>query len=143
MKFHAPAILLMASSLWAQAPESSDRPLPRVAEMAIPIYPPLGRIAKITGKVEFLVKTDGTKISAIVKSSGPKQLVGNLGKQLMTWRFVPHEPMEFSITFDMNVAAESVCPPGKPDEIKLLLPSRVEMLVTNTMECDPVIQKSP
>ena len=143
MKFHNTAILLMASSLWAQTPEPSIRPLLRVAEMAIPKYPPLARIAKITGKVDFLVKTDGTKVSAIMKSSGPRQLVGELGKQLMTWRFEPHEPVEFTVTFDMNVAAESICPPGKPDEIKLLLPSRVEMLVTNTKECDPVYQKSP
>jgi hypothetical protein len=138
MRLQNAALFLMASSLWAQAPEPANRLLPRVAELAIPRYPPLARIAKISGRVDFLVKTDGTKISTILKSSGPKQLIANLEKQLMTWRFEPHEPMEFTVTFDMHVAAESICPPGKPDEIKLVLPSRVEMLVTNTKDCDPI-----
>ena len=137
------ALSMSSCSLVGQMPESSSSPLPRVEEMAIPKYPLLARVARITGKAEFHVRTDGIRISEIIKSVGPRQLLGDLAKQLATWKFVPHKPTDFTITFDLSLASESVCPPGKPDEIKLLLPNRIELFSTNVMECDPVIVKSP
>jgi hypothetical protein len=132
-----PLLLILASAgLRGNEPEYPSRP--RVLEMAVPAYPPLCKIARIEGQVDFIVQTDGTKISKVVTSQGPPMLVRALGKFLETWRFESHAPIQFGITFKMKVSPESVCPPGRPDEIKLILPTHIEMTGYPTKECDPV-----
>lgn len=133
-------------SLWVLSPtvsatecEQELLPRPRVVEMAVPQYPRMARISGITGTVRFLVKTNGAVIEKIVKSDGPPMLQRELSEFLKTWKFERHEPLEFQITFNMKRAGPSVCPPGKPDEIRLVLPCLVEMAFTGLMECDPVI----
>jgi len=137
-------LLFTAIPISLAAEEPAFRVRPRVIEMAVPQYPLLAKVGGVTGVVHFLVQTNGTTIESIIKSDGPPMLQRELTKFLMTWKFEKHTPVKFEITFQMKRAGPSVCPPGKPDEIKLILPSFVEMAFTGTMECDPVIaSKAP
>ena len=137
-----PLILGIATSIHALplGCEEINRPItPQVIEMAVPKYPASAKIANISGYVSFLVQTDGSKIEEVLRSFGPPMLVLELKKFISTWRFEPHKPKKFSIQFDMKFSGPAVCPPGKPDEIKLVLPSYIEMVATRTKECDPVL----
>ena len=141
MKFIPIAICLLFTSITnpIAAEEPALRAEPRVIEMAVPRYPSMARMSGVTGVVHFLVQTNGDTIEKIVKSDGPPMLRRELAEFLKTWRFEKHNPVEFEITFQMKRAGPSICPPAKPDEIKLILPSFVEMAFTGIMDCDPVI----
>jgi len=141
MKFipFAICILFASSTNPIAAEEPALRVEPRVIEMAVPRYPSMARMSGVTGVVHFLVQTNGDKIEKVVKSDGPPMLKRELAEFLKTWRFEKHNPLEFEITFLMKRAGPSICPPAKPDEIKLILPSFVEMAFTGIMDCDPVI----
>jgi len=132
-------LLALPPALFATEGEQVLLPGPRVIEMAVPRYPRMARISGITGTVHFFVKTNGTAIEKIIKSDGPPMLQRELAEFLKTWKFENHDPLEFQITFNMKRARPSVCPPGKPDEIRLVLPCLIEMAFTGLMECDPVI----
>jgi hypothetical protein len=141
MKFMplANCILFMAITNPIAGEEPVLRAEPRVIQMAVPRYPSMARMSSVTGVVRFLVKTNGDSIEKIVKGEGPPMLVRELAGFLKTWKFEKHAPVEFEITFLMRRAGPSICPPAKPDEIKLILPSFIEMAFTGIMDCDPVI----
>ena len=132
-------LLLATGASFLVGEEPVHRLGPQVIEMAVPRYPPMAKISNIYGVVHFLVQTDGTVIKKIVKSDGPPMLVRQLGLFLKTWKFEQHDPIEFEITFHMKTNGPAICPPGKPDEVKMVLPSFIEMTCTRVMECDPVI----
>ena len=141
MKFMPLAICFLFTALpnLLAAEEPTYRADPRVIEMAVPKYPAMARMSGVTGVVHFLVQTNGHTIEKIVRSDGTPMLKRELAEFLKTWKFEKHNPVEFEITFLMRRAGPSVCPPAKPDEIKLILPSYVEMAFTGIMDCDPVI----
>jgi len=134
--------LVSLPTLIGQEPQlPSLRVGPRVVKIGVPRYPEMSAASGISGTVKFLVRTNGQKIGNILKSQGPPMLVRELLTFLEAWEFEPHTPETFEITFKMKVTHDKVlCPPGAPDEIKLVLPSYVEMTHAGISECDPVIE---
>jgi len=116
---------------------------PKVLEMKVPTCPPLARIAGISGKVTFLVQTDGEKITEILKSEGPPQLQNQLVSQVMSWQFEKHNSLKFTITFEIAVIRQKPCEPSKPDEISMTLPSLLKITAYSSQECDPVDTAKP
>jgi len=116
---------------------------PVVLEMKAPTCPPMVRLSGISGTAKFLVRTDGHQIQEILKSDGPPMLQRQLPSQLMSWRFAEHSPLEFTITFKVTVVFRNPCDPRLPEEVKMVLPSLVEITSYSVGECDPVITPSP
>jgi len=119
--------------------EEVPRIHPIVLEMKPPICPPMVRLSGISGTAKFLVKTDGHKIQEILKSEGPPMLQRQIPSQLMTWRFEDHAPTEFTITFKITVVFRDPCASKRAEEVKMALPSSVEITTYSVGECDPVI----
>jgi hypothetical protein len=61
--------------------------LPILQESALPVYPPIGRAARITGKVVVAVTVSGGKVTGTEVKSGPRLLAGGAVANLQTWRF--------------------------------------------------------
>jgi hypothetical protein len=116
---------------------------PKVVQMDLVHYPAAARAAGVSGVVHFLVETDGKRVIRIIQSDGPPLLVKDLSRQISTWQFEPHCPTRFQVTFKMSVVRKNPCEPCDPDEIKLVLPSYVEITTCVAPECDPVVPKTP
>ena len=135
---------VLSCSLLANSPGDAQRPVhPKVIAMNPPTCPPMVRISHITGTAVFAVKTDGHKISEFLRSQGPPMLVRQLPKQLSSWQFEDHVPTELSITFKVTVLPQNPCDPSLPDEVRMILPSLVEITAYAKGECDPVIETVP
>src|ERR1700690_598467 len=61
--------------------------LPYLQEAALPVYPPIGRAASVTGKVIVAVTISGGKVTNTDVKSGAPLLVGGTVANLKTWRF--------------------------------------------------------
>ena len=120
-------------------PAESFRVHPVVLEMKTPTCPPMVKLSGISGTAKFLVETDGRKVKNILKAEGPPMLQRQLPSQLMTWRFEEHTPTEFIITFKINVVFGNPNASKLPQEIKMILPSYIEITTYSVGECDPVV----
>jgi hypothetical protein len=62
-----PQAILLWSVLAVLAPlataQESEKPLPKVVEHAEPVYPPLPRLARISGEVRATFTTDGQSVT--------------------------------------------------------------------------------
>jgi TonB family protein len=86
----------------AKASRQADQrqsPLPTVIAAAMPGYTSIGRLAGIAGTVRVRVVTDGEKVRDSVVEQ-PNPLLDRIAQEnLKTWRFAPHVPTSFDVTF--------------------------------------------
>jgi Gram-negative bacterial TonB protein C-terminal len=109
------SISLIPASLFARQ-QDSDPPLPPVLSHAQPIYPPIAHTAHIGGDVVATIVTDGELVATVTILSGPPMLAKATEQNLRTWKFAPHPPGTFKVTFRYKLAAE--------DPTVLFLPER-------------------
>jgi hypothetical protein len=99
--------------------------LPAVASLPLLRYPTVPRIAKVQGTFVARVTTDGTAaVDVHLLRTHPMfepQIIANL----KAWRFVPHAPTTFDVTFSFEQpwALEDCW--QRPEEMAVSLPSRV------------------
>lgn len=96
-----------------------DQQAPILQEAALPVYPPIGRAARITGKVVVAVTVSGGKVTGTEVKSGPRLLFGATVANLQTWRFGSDVNGTFPVTYSYAISGDETDNPTNP---------RVEML---------------
>jgi hypothetical protein len=96
---------LAAASLGAQ---DSGESLPKLISHADAVYPAIARTAHIMGDVVVRIKTDGQSVVEAVAESGPPLLRRSSEDNAKTWKFAPHTPSTFHVTFSYKISADDV-----------------------------------
>lgn len=116
--------------------------LPRVADAAVPLYPPLARRAQVQGVVHVKVTTDGRRAVVTHAEDGPKLLAAAAEENARTWQFAAHKATTFTITYHYRLVAGMKGDPENP-EVVLRLPTEVEVrMLPPTPITDPNPDKS-
>jgi hypothetical protein len=97
---------LATASLGAQ---DSGASLPRLVSHADAQYPPIAKTAHVMGDVVVKITTDGESVVESKAESGPPLLLKAAEDNAKTWKFAPHTPGTFHVTYrfkfmDGNVA---------------------------------------
>ena len=99
------SIFLVAEATPAQ--EVSDA-LPKIIQHAEPIYPPIARTAHVTGEVGVKITTDGESVREAEAETGPPLLRKASEDNAKTWKFAPHTPNTFHVTFRYRISSGGV-----------------------------------
>jgi len=70
----------------------------------VAIYPPLARQARIQGEVRLEIITDGKSVVTATAISGQPLLAGAAEQNALTWRFEPHKPTKFTMTYEYKLS---------------------------------------
>jgi len=94
--------------LGARAQDSGET-LPKLLSHADVVYPAIARTAHVMGDVVVKITTDGVSVVDAVAESGPALLQRASVDNAKTWKFAPHGPGTFHVTYrfkfmDGNVA---------------------------------------
>ncbi len=108
--------------------QESKEDLPVLAGAAVPLYPELARAARIEGIVRIDISTDGREVITTHVKDGPKLLSSFAEENARTWRFLPHEPATFTITYSYKIDAKMNAGPNNP-VIVLRPPTEVQISV--------------
>jgi hypothetical protein len=119
------ALCVAASPALAQGPQP-ESVLPVVNSAKMPLYPHLARLARIEGTARMQVWTDGTSVVKVEGNGAHKLLLTAAEENLRTWRFYPHKPTSFTVTFVYSLEQPEVFGFVNPS-IVLQLPTRVEI----------------
>jgi TonB family protein len=89
------------------AAKAQDRPeqLPKVLQHAEPAYPPLARQTLIQGDVRVKLTTDGVSVTNAEVTEGHPLLGKAAEDNVRTWKFAPHHPGTFYVTFRYKIAS--------------------------------------
>jgi len=79
--------------------QDTPTPLPRVIQHSDPLYPPIARTAHIQGDVRVKISTNGELVTQAVAESGPALLRKYSEDNVRSWKFAPHTPGSFYVTF--------------------------------------------
>lgn len=98
------ALLAAAAAVGAASGARQSAPppltLPAVTEAAVPQYPRDAVKAGAAGTIRIKVATDGSKITSFeLQPSPPMLLAEAAARNIRTWRFAPHAPARFEVTF--------------------------------------------
>lgn len=119
-------------SLWPDfptaMPQDSKIALPRVAGAAVPLYPPLARVAHVQGVVHVKVTTDGRRVVGAHAEDGSKLLAVAAEENVRTWTFATHEPTTFTVTYLYKLDAQLSGDPDNPT-VLLRFPTDVEVSI--------------
>jgi hypothetical protein len=81
--------------------------LPLLQEAALPVYPPIGRAASVTGKVVVEITVTGGKVTSTDVKSGARMLAGGTVANLQTWRFASDVNGKFAVTYTYAISGEA------------------------------------
>ncbi len=90
--------ILFSTSILHGVEKRGDGSIPIISYAKLPIYPTNARIANINGTVMLKLSTDGGSISKIIPLEGPPMLVNAATEMISEWRFLQHDPVEFTVT---------------------------------------------
>ena len=93
-------LVMLVPRAAAQGPEKA---IPEVIDHKEPYYPPLCRQAHIAGEVPLRFTTDGHSVISVESVSGHPLLRFAAEENVKTWKFVPHEPGTFHVTFRYEI----------------------------------------
>jgi hypothetical protein len=85
-------------------PQKIAPDLPALVSYDVPEYPSLVRQARIQGDVRIDVITNGTGVASAVALEGHKLLLESSVQNVKTWRFAPHEPQKFVLSYHFQIA---------------------------------------
>jgi len=88
--------------------------LPILQGAALPVYPPIGRAASVTGKVIVEITVAGGKVTSTDVKSGARMLVGGTVANLQTWRFASDVDGKFTVTYTYAIAGGETDSPVNP-----------------------------
>jgi hypothetical protein len=117
---------LAAVALGAQ---DSGESLPKVISHDDAVYPAIARTAHIMGDVVVRITTDGESVREAKAESGPPLLLKAADDNAKTWKFAPHTPGAFDVTYhyDLLPSGNAVVGTSFPDssgkvEVKVVMP---------------------
>jgi TonB family protein len=119
--------LLVSSAVAQTAPQSLI-----VQRADVPLYPPIPKIAHISGtvQVEITVK-NGVVTDTQVKSSAHQMLVTATLENLKTWKFAPDMNATFVTTYTYELTKDEAPVPENP-RIEMQLPTLVKVIAKPT-----------
>ncbi len=121
------AIGLAAAMLCALVGAQQMKPvLPKITSAEVPLYPPIARLANVEGVVHVKITTDGNRVTAAHAEDGPKILVAAAEKNVQTWKFAPHQPTTFTVTYRYKLVAKPHAHDNNP-RVLLRLPTEIEI----------------
>jgi TonB family protein len=132
---------VVVSTFSGMAQESKPAP-PSVAAAAVPLYPPLARMARIEGVVHVKITTDGHKVVDAQVEDGHKMLAAAAETNVRTWEFSNHDPTTFTVTYQYKLVDDLKENPYGPTVI-LRLPKEVEVLAMPVIISDPPAELTP
>jgi TonB family protein len=94
-------LLISAVGAVAQTTEG----LPPVIHHDDPVYPAIAQTAHISGEVLLRINTDGESVTDAVAESGPALLQKSAVDNVRTWKFAPHRPVTFHVTFRYKIVS--------------------------------------
>jgi Gram-negative bacterial TonB protein C-terminal len=128
---------VLALSLLVLAPanalaQDSGQPLPKLVSHADAVYPAIARAAHVMGDVVVKITTDGQSVVDAVAESGPPLLCQASVDNAKTWKFEPHIPGTFHVTFRYKISAGDAAAsfPGSPGNVEVevaALPSTIQI----------------
>lgn len=120
------AIIVSLTICTMNAQQARRVALPMVASAEVPLYPPTARLANVEGVVHLKVTTDGHQVVSIQAENEDKLLVDFAERNLRTWRFSPHEPLTFTVTYTYKLVSD-IEPIQNNPRVILNLPTKVEV----------------
>ncbi len=118
------SVVLLGGSLVGTAQQRLA--LPMVSHAEVPLYPPLARVANVSGVVHVIVTTDGHLVVTAHAKEGPKPLREAAEKNAMSWQFTTHEPTTFTVTYVYKLV-DDLNPQLNNPRVILQLPTEVEV----------------
>jgi hypothetical protein len=116
--------LLLGCSLVGAAQQ--ELALPMVSFAEVPLYPPIARVANVSGVVHVMVTTDGHRVVETHVQDGPKVLSDAAEKNVKSWQFTTHGPTMFTVTYVYKLV-ENLKPQKNNPRVVLQLPTEVEI----------------
>ena len=89
------AIAFLLTAAHSTCGQDVSTPLPQVISHQNPIYPPLARMARISGLVRLKITTDGHSPTTIAVTDGHPLLAKAATDNVQTWKFADHVPGVF------------------------------------------------
>jgi TonB family protein len=99
--------LMLAIPPAAMAQDCPEQ-LPKVIQHAQPSYPPLARQTRIQGDVRVKLTTDGGSVADAEITEGHPMLRKAAEDNVRSWKFAPHHPGTFYVTFRYKIASGGV-----------------------------------
>jgi hypothetical protein len=99
--------LILALAPAAEAQGSPDA-LPKVVRHAEPIYPPVAKQTRVQGDVRVKLTTDGESVKGAEAVEGNPLLSKAAEDNVRTWKFAPHNPSTFVVTFRYKLKSGDV-----------------------------------
>jgi TonB family protein len=81
--------------------------MPVLQGAALPVYPPIGRAASVTGKVIVEMTVSGGKVTGTEVKSGARMLADGTVANLQTWRFASDVSGKFTVTYTYAISGEA------------------------------------
>jgi Gram-negative bacterial TonB protein C-terminal len=91
------SLLLLATT--AARAQDSGAALPKLISHADAVYPAIARTAHVMGDVVVKITTDGESVVDAKAESGPPLLLKAAEENAKTWKFAPHPPGTFHVTY--------------------------------------------
>ena len=129
-------VLLSGQLLVAQ----QAREYPLVLRADAPVYPPLARMAKITGKIEAEFTIKGGEVVAAEAKTGHPFLVKATTDNIRSWHFAPEVNGRFTATFMYELHGSETASMQNP-KVEMQLPALVKIIAAPTRpscnDCEP------
>ena len=100
--------------------------LPMISFAEVPLYPPVARVANVSGVVHVAITTDGHRVVVAHAQDGPKVLGEAAEKNVKSWQFADHEVTTFTVTYVYKLV-DRLNPQKNNPRIILQLPTDVEI----------------
>ena len=130
------SVLLSSQLVVAQQP----REYPLVLRADAPVYPPLARMAKVTGKIEAEFTIKGGEVVAAEAKTGHPLLVKATTENINSWHFAPEANGTFTATFVYELQGNETASMQNP-KIEMQLPAFVKIIAAPTRpscnDCEP------
>jgi hypothetical protein len=100
----------------ADHPASADasHEVPILQGAALPVYPPIGRAAHVTGKVVVEMTVSGGQVTSTEVKSGARFLAGGTEANVKTWRFASDVNGTYTITYTYAISGSETDAPTNP-----------------------------
>jgi len=102
------ALSLLPLSAAAARAQDSGQTLPKLISHADAVYPQIAKTAHVTGDVVVKITTDGQSVVDAKAESGPPLLLRASEDNAKTWKFAPHSPGTFRVTYHYRFLSDDV-----------------------------------
>jgi hypothetical protein len=99
------ALSLLPLAAVAAGAQDSAETLPKLISHADAVYPPIAKTAHVMGDVVVKITTDGQSVVDAKAESGPPLLQRSSVENARTWKFAPHTPGTFHVTYHYDLGS--------------------------------------